>query len=203
MTRTLGLVLAALVTLAPWVETAAPHTRIAATPSYVVEPPDILELEVTGLSEQAKAIQGKHLIRPDGTMTLGTYGPVFVAGLTLEDTRAAIAKHLAPHTAKKGVLQVRASVASINSKFYYVIANTKVGERVYKFPASSGDTVANAVLKVEGLSATATKGRVWVARASDKKVEVVDWRSITQEGRTATNLRLETGDRVYVAEKAK
>lgn len=203
MTRTLGLVLATLVTLTPWVETAAPQTRIAATPSYVVEPPDILELEVSGLPAKAKAVRGEYLVRPDGTIGLGTYGPVMVDGLTLDDTRAAIARHLAPHAAKKGVLQVRASVTSINSKFYYVIANTEDGEHVYKYPAVGGDTVVSAVLKVAGLAATATKGRVWVARASGKNVEVVDWRSITQEGRSATNVLLETGDRVYVADKPK
>ena len=110
--------------------------------------------------------------------------------------RDAITKQLAAH-AKKGKVEVRAEVSAYNSKMYYVIGPDKDGERVYRFPVTASETVVGAVLQVEGLSAMAAKGRVWVADSSGK-IREVDWQAITQQGRSATNYGLEAGDRVYV-----
>lgn len=165
--------------------------------TYVVEPPDILRLDVTGLPKKAQSVKGEFIVRPDGTVSLGTYGSVPVAGLTLDQTRAAITKHLSAHAKKKDKLQVRAEVSGYNSKAYYVIGSGKDGEQVYRFPVGGGETVVGAVLQVEGLSAVAAKNRVWVASSSGK-VRKVDWRAITQEGQSASNYKLEAGDRVYV-----
>lgn len=164
---------------------------------YVVESPDILRLEVTGLSKKAQPVQGEFLVRPDGTISLGTYGTVTVTGLTLDQARTAISKHLSAHATKKDKLQVRVEVFGYNSKVFYVIGPGKDGEQVYRFPAVEGETVVGAVLQIDGLSTTAAKGRVWVASSSGK-VSEVDWKAITQEGRSSTNYKLKAGDRVYV-----
>jgi polysaccharide export outer membrane protein len=165
----------------------------ADSPPYVIEPPDILRVEVSGLPKKAQSIQGAHLVRPDGTVSLGTYGSVFVSGLSLDQTRAAVTKHLAPYARKKRQLEVRVEVVAYNSKAYYLIA----AEQVTRYPLPGGETVVGAVLQVEGLAAAATKGPVWLARASGQVLEV-DWRAITQEGKSATNYKLMAGDRLYV-----
>jgi hypothetical protein len=64
-------------------------------------------------------------------------------------------------------------------------------------PAMGGETVVGAVLQLEGLAAVATKGPISLSRNNGKVLDV-DWRAITQEGKSATNFKLESGDRLYV-----
>ena len=188
----LAVVLAGFVAAVGSLEVCAADTK-----GYVVEPPDILRLDVTGLPKKAQPVKGEFIVCPDGTISLGGYGAVTVSGHTLDQARDAITKHLSAHAKKKGKLEVRVEVSASNSKVYYVIGPGKDAEQVYRFPATASDTVVGAVLQVEGLSAVAAKGRVWVASPSGT-VREVDWRAITQEGRLATNYRLEAGDRVHV-----
>lgn len=169
-----------------------PGVGFGADPNeYAIEPPDVLRVEVFGLPRSAQSIEGERLVRPDGTVSLGAYGSVQVSGLSADQARAAIVKHLVPH-AKKRQLEVRVAVVSHNSKVYYVIA-----AQVHRHPLLGSETVVAAVLRVEGLAATATEGPVLLARASDKVLKV-DWRAITREGKSASNYKLEPGDRLYV-----
>src|SRR5262249_8522127 len=53
--------------------------------------------EVTVVLSESRALQqirGEHLVRPDGTVSLGTYGSVFVDGLTIAQAKEAIESHL-------------------------------------------------------------------------------------------------------------
>ena len=51
-------------------------------PDYVVEPPDLLLVEVLE-ALPGRPISGERLVRPDGKISLGFYGEVYVAGLTI------------------------------------------------------------------------------------------------------------------------
>jgi protein involved in polysaccharide export with SLBB domain len=165
------------------------------TPSYVVEPPDILLLEVAGLPKECHVIDGEYLVRPDGTIALGAYGSVNVAGRSLRQLRAAIADHLAMH-AGYAKLDVQVNVVGYNSKVFYVINKGKNSE-VYRFPDTGGETVVGAILKVKGWAKNAIQGRVWLARGSGEALEV-NWRAITQQGKSDTNYLLKSGDRVFI-----
>ena len=48
---------------------------------YVVEPPDLLVVEVLE-ALPGRPISGERLVRPDGKISLGFYGDLYVAGLT-------------------------------------------------------------------------------------------------------------------------
>jgi polysaccharide export outer membrane protein len=69
-----------------------------ALPPYIVEPPDVLLIQastaVLGPKSKLQEINGSHLVRPDGTVDLGIYGQVFVAGMTLDEIRTAVAIQL-------------------------------------------------------------------------------------------------------------
>ena len=41
-------------------------------------------------SKAMQMIRGEHLVRPDGQVTLGSYGSVYISGMTLEQAKAAI-----------------------------------------------------------------------------------------------------------------
>ena len=63
------------------------------TPSYVVEPPDILNVEVLQ-ALPGRPITGERLVKPDGTINLGYYGEVYVSGLTTAEIKEKVALHL-------------------------------------------------------------------------------------------------------------
>ncbi|MDR3634659.1 MAG: polysaccharide biosynthesis/export family protein [Isosphaeraceae bacterium] len=62
-------------------------------PAYVVEPPDLIIVEVLD-ALPGRPISGEHLVRPDGTISLGFYGDVQVAGLTLPEIKEKVILHL-------------------------------------------------------------------------------------------------------------
>jgi polysaccharide export outer membrane protein len=177
-------------------------------PAYLIEPPDVLLIEVLakeGLLKNDQPIRGQHLVRPDGTVGLGIYGSVYLGGLTLEEARDAVAAHLRALPGRNLNVQsrdVNVDVLAYNSKFYYVIADGGgYGEQVYAFPITGSETVLDALGRVNGLPAVADKKKVWVARRGPGPVGQilpVDWNGIAQHGGTATNYQLCPGDRVYV-----
>jgi protein involved in polysaccharide export with SLBB domain len=167
------------------------------TPSYVIMPPDILLVEVDGLPKESPLKEVQCLVRPDGTISLGAYGPVHVAELTLAKISVAIAAKLAEKIGTDAKLDVRVNVISYNSKVYYVIATGKDNETVFRFACTGGDTVVSAVFQA-GLVVSAIKGRVFVRAWPSCNILEVDWRAITQEGKTETNYLLQPCDRVYV-----
>ena len=61
--------------------------------NYVVEPPDLLIVEVLE-ALPGRPISGERLVRPDGKISLGFYGDVYVAGLTIPEVKEKIIRHL-------------------------------------------------------------------------------------------------------------
>jgi protein involved in polysaccharide export with SLBB domain len=70
-----------------------PHEGAMIGLPYVVEPPDLVLVEVLE-ALPGRPISGERLVRPDGTISIGFYGDVYVKGLTLEQVKVAIIKHL-------------------------------------------------------------------------------------------------------------
>ena len=146
-------------------------------------------------------IAGNHTIGPDGFITLGSYGRVYVSGLTVDEARDAIEFHLSRHLDHP---QVAVDVFAYNSKAYYVIfQSSALGERVLKFPFTGNETVLDALANTDGLMANSSR-RIWIARPvgnSNKPVILpVDWVDITAFGKPDTNYQLLPGDRVFVQE---
>jgi protein involved in polysaccharide export with SLBB domain len=146
-------------------------------------------------------VRGQHLVQPDGTISLGNYGCLYVAGLTMGQIKCEIEKLLSQWFQEP---QVSVSMFAFNSKFYYVIFDGGgYGQTVLPLPATGTETVLDAIAKVGGLPAFSSKKRIWVARPSPcghgcDQVLPVDWNAITQGGSTCTNYQLFPGDRVYV-----
>ncbi len=62
---------------------------------YIVEPPDILLIQGTAaITLPTQPLAGQFLVRPDGSIGLGIYGSVFVAGMTLDQITNAVAAAL-------------------------------------------------------------------------------------------------------------
>jgi protein involved in polysaccharide export with SLBB domain len=146
-------------------------------------------------------VRGEHLVRQDGTIGLGTYGCVYVTGLTLGQAKCAIEQYLSQWLLNP---EVSIDVWAYNSKFYYVITDgAGFGEQVFRMPITGNETVLDAVSQIYGLPAVASKKRIWVARPAPceqgcDQILPVDWKAITRGASTCTNYQLFPGDRVYL-----
>lgn len=152
-------------------------------------------------SRALQQIRGEHLVRQDGTVGLGIYGSVYVAGMTLADAKTAIEEHLSEFLLKP---EVALDVAAYNSKVYYVITDGGgFGKQMVKLPILGNETVLDALSNVAGTAAVSSRNCVWVARPAPaetggKQILPVDLVAITEDGSTATNYQIMPGDRVYV-----
>ncbi|WP_020470940.1 polysaccharide biosynthesis/export family protein [Zavarzinella formosa] len=199
-------------------------------PPYVVEPPDILLIEVYTLPQtkgqpatvlSPQPIGGQHLIRPDGTVNLGIWGSLPVSGLTTDQIRDNVRKHIfnqmktLPFIKEKGTevddpdkLFVVVDVIAYNSKAYYIITDgAGYGEQIYRFPSQGYETVIDALSNINGIPLVGSRNNIWVARRTPyagqpDQILPVDYVALTQQGVTTTNYQILPGDRIYVkAEK--
>jgi polysaccharide export outer membrane protein len=154
-----------------------------------------------GQTQAQQQIRGEHLVRPDGTVGLGTYGSVYVAGMTLEQARKALETHLGQFLLNP---EISVDVFSYNSKKYYVIMDQGGnGELIYPLPVTGNETVLDALSLVGGLTPVASTHRIWIARPSPNGPDSdlilqVDWVNLTRKGRGSSNYQVLPGDRIYV-----
>jgi polysaccharide export outer membrane protein len=187
--------------------------RQVTLPPYVIGPPDILQIDsLQGL--KTHPVQGPHLVRPDGTVGLGGYGQVYVAGMTIDQARQAIAQVIHARlnrnviTLRQVIEGLSVDVLAYNSKVFYVITDGGgYGEQVTRLPITGNETVLDAIslnpvrTGIYGLPPVSSKHHIWVARPGHDghdQILPVDWVGISQRGQTATNYQLLPGDRLYV-----
>ncbi len=145
-------------------------------------------------------IAGQHLVRPDGTISLGSYGSVYVSGMTLGQVKCEVEKYLSAYLINP---QVSVDIMSYNSKKYYVIFDgAGYGQLVYALPATGNETVLDAISRVGGLNPVSSLHRIFLTRPSPcemgcNQILPVDWQAILM-GSTCTNYQVFPGDRIYV-----
>ena len=190
-----------------------------AMPDYVIEPPDVIVVEVLE-AMQGRPITGERLVKPDGKISLGFYGEVYVAGLTTTEVKAKVAQHLReylddeklglsrtdPKTGKVERVEsartdrIFVDVTAYNSKNYYVQGEVGVPGRL---PITGNETVLDAINYAGGLLQNASKKRIRLVRpappgASGESVLPVDLFAIVDRGDVKTNYQLFPGDRLII-----
>lgn len=169
--------------------------RMRSHPQYVVEPPDELYIEALQVLPQ-RPLLGIRLVRQDGTISLGYYGQIHVAGLTILEIENKLRAHLSNYVEDP---QVYVDVASFNSKVYYVLGQVNQQGRL---PITGKETALDAILLAGGLTNFADKSKIHVARPNPgggcDQILWVDWKAIAFAGDTRTNYQLLPGDRVVV-----
>jgi polysaccharide export outer membrane protein len=193
-------------------------------PTYVVEPPDFLFVEVLE-ALAARPISGTRLVRPDGTITLGYYGDVYVAGLTLPEVKEKIVIHLRKFITDEalGLIvegeelddqgnpkwiavnprdtdRVYVDVESYNSKFYYIWGDVGLPGR---YPITGNETVLDALSFAGGLLPQAAPQNIRVVRpappgACCQQLLPVNYAAIINAGDTTTNYQILPNDRIVV-----
>ena len=168
----------------------------------------VLPLPVQPVSSQ----NGPFHVRLDGTVNLGFWGSVPVAGLTLDQAAEAVRSHLIQNdalskfgTRSDSVIAI-VDVVAYNSKRYYVITDgggQGAGEQVVSFPITGSETVLDAIANIGGLSDVSSRRNIWVARRTPHpgqpwQILPVDWVGMSQHGNSFTNYQVMPGDRIYV-----
>ena len=188
-------------------------------PTYVIEPPDFVLVEVLE-ALPGRPISGERLVRPDGTITLGFYGDVYVAGLSLPEVKEKIILHLRtfltdealglavgdidtgefqPRTPNESD-RVYVDVVSYNSKHYYVFGDIGLPGR---YPIVGNETVLDAISFAGGLLPTAAPQNIRLVRpappgACCEQLLPVNYAAIINGGDPTTNYQLMPGDRLVV-----
>jgi polysaccharide export outer membrane protein len=161
------------------------------------------EVSVTLLATSGtQQITGQHLVAMDGRVVLGTYGSVYVAGLTIDQARQAIEAQL---TEKLEDPEVFVDVLAYNSKVYYIITQgAGLGDDVARVPITGNETVLDAVSQISGISQVSST-KMWIARPAPngvgcEQILPINWKDITMGASTATNYQLMPGDRLFIAQ---
>lgn len=167
--------------------------------SRVLEAP---EVSVSlAFSSGAQQIAGEHLVGPDGTVNLGTYGSVYVTGLTLLQAKAEIERRLSGYLEDPEVV---VDVFAYNSKKYYIItAGGGFGDQMVSQPITGNETVLDALSAIGGISQISST-KIWIARPAPngvgcEQILPVDYVAMTRGASTATNYQLLPGDRLFIA----
>lgn len=187
-------------------------------PEYVVSPPDLLVVEVLE-ALPGRPITGERLVRPDGTITLGFYGDLYVNGLTVKEIKEKVVIHLRNYLTddvlglivynEKGDRvdiepsesdRIFVDVAAYNSQVYYVQGDVAAPGRL---PITGNETVLDALNYAGGLIPTASVPNVRLVRPAPPgtctpQVLPINVAAIIQTGDTTTNYQLMPGDRIYV-----
>lgn len=192
-------------------------------PEYVVEPPDLLVVEVLE-ALPGRPISGERLVRPDGKISLGFYGEVYVAGLTLKEVKEKVIIHLRHYISDEylGLVQIEydengnpdevrkvapadsntvfVDVSAYNSKYYYIEGDVNAPGRL---PIVGNDTVLDALEFAGGLAPTAAPRNIRLVRpappgACCPQILPVNYAAILYEGDPTTNYQLMPGDRLIV-----
>jgi polysaccharide export outer membrane protein len=162
------------------------------------------------LIQWGEALRRDCLVNPDGTITLGPYGSVVVAGLTIDQATGAIAGAIKKYGDAKTLTfgqfkrDLRVDVLTDSSNCCYVIIDLP-GQRLraYSFPLTRNDKVLDALFGVEGVGAIASTSRVWVERRDADLVKTrlvmpVDWLGLVNGVQSPTNYTLLPGDRIHI-----
>jgi protein involved in polysaccharide export with SLBB domain len=153
-------------------EQPKPKVGKQAPPEYIIEPPDLIKVEVLD-ALPGRPLTGERLVRPDGKVSLGYYGDVYLAGLTLAEAKARVIQQLRRYlnddvlglreeegnTASRPIdpkdsERVYVDVTAYNSKRYYVQGDVAVPGRL---PVTGNDNVLDAINYAGGLTPTADK----------------------------------------------
>jgi protein involved in polysaccharide export with SLBB domain len=166
---------------------------------YVIEPGDVLLVQPANLDSPVR-LPGDQPVLPDGTIQLGRYGRVLVAGKTVEQIEVEVNAVIKGQVADAGAIVVR--LVTRDSKVYYVLGEVNAPG---SFQFKGRETVLDAIIAAGGLTSGASRKSIILTRPtppdSCRIVLPVSYYAIVQLGDTTTNYQIKAGDRIYVPSK--
>jgi protein involved in polysaccharide export with SLBB domain len=165
-------------------------------PPWVVEPGDVILVQPVKLDSPVR-LPGDQTVLPDGSIRLGQYGSVVVAGKTLAQIEGEVNALVGARARDAGPITVR--LVTRDSKVYYVLGEVNAPGA---FQLKGRETVLDAILAAGGLTSGASRKKIILSRPtppdSCRVVLPICYNEIVQLGDTSTNYQIKAGDRVYV-----
>lgn len=165
--------------------------------AYVIQPGDVLLVEPVQLDSELR-FPADQTVLPDGSIDLGRFGRLIVAGRTLEQIESDVAAAVRAVEKEGGAVNVR--LVNPQSAVYYVLGEVSSPG---SYPFVGRETVLDAILVAGGLTDRASPCNIILSRPSApcgcRTVIPICYKHIVQQGDTTTNYQVMPGDRIYVA----
>ena len=137
------------------------RSSMSTLPTYRIEPPDVLSHRHIRRSRIDFHLSGR-----DGTINLGSYGQISVAGKTISESRDAVQ---GSRGTTRRITAVDVDVFAYNSKFYYVVTEgSGPGDTIQRVPITGNETVLDAITQIGGLTRPEAS-QVWIAASPGKR----------------------------------
>lgn len=178
---------------------ALPHelskTELA---DYYLEPGDRILIEPDQLDSELTSF-GDQKIQLDGTIDLGKFGRMKVAGVTVEQVEGLIEEVVAQVGKAE---EINVQLVEANAAEVYVLG--EVGSPA-AYPIEGHEHVLDVILRAGGLTSRASPCDIILVRPTGpdqcRVVLPVCYRQITQVGDVSTNYQLQPGDRIVVGSR--
>ena len=195
-------------------------------PPHALQPGDALLIEPVNLERDLR-LPADQTVMADGTVDLGPYGRVIVAGRNLEQAETLIEQQIAfqirhqldqcksyaseevKNSLSKPALPDDCDAIAVNVRLlepvhqFYVLGEVNAPG---SYPLTGSETVLDAIVSAGGLTSSANPCQILLARPTDpcecRVTLPVCYREIVQMGNTATNYQLQPGDRVFVSTRS-
>tara|TARA_R110002049_G_scaffold4601_5_gene32055 strand:+ start:86556 stop:87644 length:1089 start_codon:yes stop_codon:yes gene_type:complete len=172
--------------------------EMSVVPTHYLQPGDVLLIEPNEFSDNVR-LPADQVVLSDGTIDLGGFGRLQVAGMTLEDAEVSVERRLVDMHADPAQVNVR--LMESVERFYVLGEVQSPGS----YPLVGHETVLDGILKAGGLTDRAAPCKLLLARpttrCSSRITLPICYRQITQLGDTSTNYQLQPGDRIFVASR--
>lgn len=170
------------------------------TEPYIVEPGDGLLIMPADLESKIR-LPADQTVLPDGSIDLGKYGRLMVAGKNLTqielDVLAAVRKK--EKEEDTGFIDVR--LVNRTSKSYYVLGEVTTPG---KFPLTGNENVLDGLIAAGGLNDKSSWRDILLVRPTNDGIGLVlrvDYGEIIRLGAAGTNYQLQPGDRIFVGSR--
>jgi polysaccharide export outer membrane protein len=157
-------------------------------------------------------LPGDQVVQPDGTIDLGEYGQLRVAGRTVAEIRVDAESLIRRHERRQATpavaegapsrppLSVNVRLVEPTSKVYYVTGEVNSPGA---YPLIGRETVLDAIIEAGDLSDKANRHKIILSRPTApcqcRVVLPICYRHIVQLGDTSTNYQIQPGDRIFVS----
>lgn len=167
-----------------------PKQEMAADPSYIIGPMDVLEIQVWKEPDFSRQV----LVRPDGKITLPLIGDILASGMNTMGLKALLSEKLEDFVSKPEVTVI---VLESRSKNFYIIGKiTRPGT----YPLNPDMTVLQAISVAGGLAEWADKDSIRIIRRSGGKEEILpfDYNKVITGKKLEQNILLKPNDTIIV-----
>ena len=167
---------------------------------YRVEPGDGLLILPTELESKVR-VPSDQTVLADGTIDLGKYGRLYVAGKSVAEVEAAVQAAIKALEKDEEIGFIDVRLVNRQSKVYYVLGEVTTPGR---FQLVGNETVLDGILTAGGMTDRSSWRDVILVRPIGDGtgwVLKVDIGAVIRLGEAATNYQLCPGDRIYVGSR--